>query len=307
LWLLGSLHRLSSNLNLIRKYKPDIIWVRDPWAALLVLFKLKNTKVILEIHTKSSTLFFRLLHFYNERLYCFPINPKNEKFLIRILPKAKYLIAPMGIDAKNLAKKSEVRNFVRLLRSRQHSKIKIGYVGKFSPQHYSKGVEDLILVAHKFHNDKQNFEVTLVGYLPDEKKELIELISNLGINSRYLKLRKHMPHSKAIETMKKFDILVMPLPKNKLYQGMPLKLLEYLSVGKVTIIAKADLTTDIFQNYFVPFYYEKNNPQSLYNCIFSSLNSKDLCDNIMNGVSFASRFTWQSRTKNIMNFTLNKI
>jgi len=307
LWLLGTMHRLITNLNLISQFKPDIIWTRDPWCAFLTFLKFNNTKVILEIHSKSSKLFFRLLSVYNNRLYYFPINQKNEKFLLKIQPEAKYLIAPMGIDAKNLAKSSEIRKFIIRLRTSKYSKIKIGYVGKFSPQHYSKGFEDLILVSNKFQKNRQNFEVTLVGYLPDEKKELDELISNLGVSSKYLKLKKHVPHSKAIEIMKKFDILIMPLPNNTNYRGMPLKLLEYLSVGKITIIAKSDLTTNLFKGKYRPFFYEKNDPESLYECIFSSLNSKDLYNNITNGVNFASEFSWQLRTESILNFTLNKI
>jgi glycosyltransferase involved in cell wall biosynthesis len=114
----------------------------------------------------------------------------------------------------------------------------------------------------------------------------------------------HMSHTSAVKSMKDFDILVLPLPFDSNYQGMPLKLLEYLSSGRIVIVAESEYIREIFNDGFYPYFYEQGNINSLHCSINAYMNEKDLERHILDGVNFASKFTWESRTKSVLNMVL---
>jgi glycosyltransferase involved in cell wall biosynthesis len=81
---------------------------------------------------------------------------------------------------------------------------------------------------------------------------------------------------------------------------MPLKLLEYLSTGKITIVADVPLYNQVFLKDFQPFYYTPGDPESLYDSICSAVRLKDLDKHLVAGVEFAANFTWDNRTLNML-------
>jgi glycosyltransferase involved in cell wall biosynthesis len=106
--------------------------------------------------------------------------------------------------------------------------------------------------------------------------------------------------------MKSFDILILPMPKDAQYLGMPLKLLEYLAVGRITIVAESPLIKDVFTKEFQPYYYPKNSSIGLFNSINFALNDVHLKKQILLGIRFASTYTWESRVTNVLNIVLSE-
>jgi glycosyltransferase involved in cell wall biosynthesis len=100
--------------------------------------------------------------------------------------------------------------------------------------------------------------------------------------------------------MKSFDVLVLPRYEDQNYNGMPIKLIEYISTGKISILARTFLYSEIFLGNFKPFYYEPKDINSLIFSINSALNSKNLENTLLEGLKFSKEFTWENRTLRIL-------
>ncbi len=298
LWSAYMISLILISTHKIKLFKPDLIWVRDPLIALLCSKKLKNKKIVLEIHSYSYEFVFKYLLKFKEIIILAPINSiMLENFQYRY-PGFKYILAPMGINSFNVTKDYEVKTFVTELTSRKNHEIKVGYIGNFAPQLYSKGIEDLIHLAQESCKKDSVIKIDLVGCNEIELKFFNDLRDKLEIPNTFLKFKTHVSHSTALKLMKDFDVLVLPEPRSDNYSGMPLKLLEYLSAGRVTIIANTKLFQSLFPGQFKPYFY--NNGIELYERILQVVNDKNLEQKILNGILFTSEYTWEKRTTVIL-------
>ena len=207
----------------------------------------------------------------------------------------------MGIRIENLQNHKACLSFIGSLKSRKHKGIEIAYIGKFNPNGYSKGIQDLIDLAKLYSDNNEKFYVTLIGANSNELEIYNDLKFSLQIKHKYLKVRRHITHSQAIKAMHKYDVLVLPEYRSQKYSGMPIKLLEYLSTGKITIVANTNLYRSLFTTEYKPFFYISGDKYSLDYAIKSSLNDNDLDKRLISGINFASRFTWEKRTLEIIN------
>jgi glycosyltransferase involved in cell wall biosynthesis len=305
-WRVGLAKIIIDNLRLIKDYDPEFIWARDPMIAYIYLKKFKSVKIILEVHDKSGIFFYKKLIKYNKRISYFPINQTNSNFLFSLNSKAKSNIAPMGIREENLASKNDCIKFTNSLKRRGKNGIRIGYIGKIAPGGYSKGTEDLIRLAKYAQSNELKLSVTLVGATETDFPKLNIIRNELAIKKDYLSFKAHMKHSQALSLMKTFDVLILPAYSSEKYVGMPLKLLEYLSTGKITIVADIPLYKKFFTKNFRPFFYEPGNIMSLEKTINSSLVMNNLNEHLIKGVSFASEFTWTNRTLMILDSAESK-
>jgi glycosyltransferase involved in cell wall biosynthesis len=210
----------------------------------------------------------------------------------------------MSINSKILATKNQIDEFILELNKKKNLGLKIGYIGNIAPQGYSKGVEDLIKLSQICQTKANHYEIVLIGCTLTEKKLFDQFKKDSALSEEYLKCETHLSHTEALRAMKTFDVLVLPVPQDRSYVGMPLKLLEYLAAGRITIIAESKVTTSIFQDGFKPYYYIPGNPLNLFNAIDFAISDLNLKRNISLGVNFASQFTWRSRTEKMLSITL---
>jgi glycosyltransferase involved in cell wall biosynthesis len=206
----------------------------------------------------------------------------------------------MGIRNISESIQVEINKYLSSLMNKKERPIQIGYIGRFAPGGYTKGIEDLINYAKFSQAMNLNNEITLIGAIESEIEDYNSLRISLGINSKYLKIKPHVSHSIAVRMMRSFDVLILPKYSSESYMGMPLKLLEYLSSGRITIIADIDLYTKFFTSSFKPFLYTPEDMLSLDYSLNSALKDKKLRAKLNAGVNFASNFTWQKRTSKIL-------
>jgi glycosyltransferase involved in cell wall biosynthesis len=304
-WLIGTAISILLNCKLIKSFKPELIWTRDPIVAFICLKCIPNIKIILEVHSKSAKFIYKILSKHQNKVYFFPINTINDNFLKSINSGLKTNLAPMAISSENLATENQINDFILQLNRKQKQNLRIGYIGNFAPQGYSKGIEDLIGLSKICQLNLNNFEITLIG-CTDYEKNLYEINQKkLGISVEYLRFMTHLSHSEALIMMKQFDVLVLPLPKDAKYIGMPLKLLEYLAAGRITIVAKSAITTSVFQDKYNPYYYLPGDTVNLFDIIHFAISDSDLKKNITSGVKFASQFTWKLRSEKVLSIALS--
>ena len=304
-WLMGTLISLLLNLTLIKSFKPELVWTRDPMIAFLCLKGVPNIRVVLEVHSTGTKFLYKFLSRYRNKVYFFPINTINDNFLKSINCDLETNLAPMAINSEHLATENQIDEYMVQLKTKQKQNLRIGYVGNFAPQGYSKGIEDLIELSRICQLNSNNFETTLIGCTDSEKNSYELHRKKLGIDVAYLKFMTHISHSEALIMMKEFDVLVLPLPMDSKYIGMPLKLLEYLAAGRVTIVANSVITTSVFQGEFNPYYYLPGNAVNLFNSIHFAISDSALKNTIESGIKFASQFTWELRSNKMLSIALS--
>ena len=303
-WQIGNSINLFLNLKQIKLFNPDIIWTRDPLIAFICSRNISKTKVILEVHNNNSKIVYKYICKHFKNISFFPINTINDNFLKSINPSIKTMLAPMSVNSEILVTKNQINDFILELSKKKERGLKIGYIGNIAPQGYSKGIEDLIKLSQICQAKANDYEIVLIGCTLREKQKFDKFKIEAAIKEKYLKFEIHLSHSEALKIMKTFDVLVLPLPQDRNYVGMPLKLLEYLAAGRITIIAKSIVTTSIFQNGFNPYYYVPGNPSNLFEVIEFAVSDLDLKKKISLGVDFASQYTWESRTERMLSINL---
>jgi glycosyltransferase involved in cell wall biosynthesis len=207
-------------------------------------------------------------------------------------------LAPLGIRYDTLVTKLECDHFVTQLKHKK--RFVVGYVGGFTTGGYSKGVEDLIFLAQYAQINQLPISIVLIGATKSEKLHFDALARDLGVQKCYLNIKSRVPHSKALKLMKSFDVLILPAPKSSTYDGVPLKLLEYLAAGRITLIAETKLNRKILPSNLHNYFYSTSDYSNIWPLIQSAIKSRDLSQRIFKSVDYASKFTWDIRTENIL-------
>jgi glycosyltransferase involved in cell wall biosynthesis len=178
-------------------------------------------------------------------------------------------------------------------------KLQIGYVGKFYPNGYSKGIEDLLKLSKIKEPLSESFNISLTGGTEKEILKLKRTISEEQLSIQNLEVNPHVPHALALEKMKNLDVIILPKPDSEKYLGFPLKCIEAVASGRIILAARCKTYTDVFSDSFQPYWYEPGDANSLYNSITQALCDSDLEAKINKGLVFAEQFSWETRTKNI--------
>ena len=280
----------------------DIFWIRD---FAMLTFVPKRGAIIFEMHGIMNKLKVLKLRFtIQDRIAVLaPISKGTEEQLDILRGGIEIVRAPMGIEGEFLETEEGVQEFldrVDILREASFKGLEIGYIGKFSPNGYSKGIEDLLELA-RFNLIEQNkYKISIIGGTNREVIAANHELSIYGLTENDVKISGHISHHAAIAKMKELDVLVLPMPASKKYVGFPLKSIESIASGRIVIAARCTIYKDIFNQDFEPYWYEPGNAISMDFAIKEALSDESLRDRITQGITFSSRFTWDARTKTLL-------
>ena len=293
-----------SNREELRRAKFEVAWIRDPKMYKFVIDMPKN---IVEIHNFVGRKGILKLtnNCENGNLVLAPISRTLTNYVASLNLKSKVVMAPMGIDLDQISAENSINDFVLQIQNSRKMKrqsIKVGYVGKFLPNGYSKGIEDLLDLACLNKLEKLELEISLVGGTLEEVANFEKKRSNLNLNPSDLEITPHLPHREALERMKTFEVLVLPQPDSKKYFGFPLKCIEAVASGRILVVADCSIYRDIFVSHFQPYWYTPKSPKSLFCAITNALSDNRLAEKILLGLEFARGFTWNQRTRTILNY-----
>ena len=290
------------NKNSISKLNLDLLWIRN---VQMLDFSFAASFIILEIHqlVKKSKLMRSINRSSPASILLTPISKILYQDLMKMNTGLSLTYAPMGVDSRVIASPESTVEFITRLREKTLSdsiKIDVGYVGKFFPDGYSKGVEDIIKLAKENRERKGELRISLTGGMEKEISQVNKLAKECNLSAKDLEINSHLSHKLALIKMKNLDVIILPKYESKSYVGFPVKCIEAIATGRIVIAAKCMIYDQIFTEKYQPYWYESGNGNSLYASIQRALSDEDLEARINLGLEFALQFTWDIRISNIL-------
>ena len=300
-WIVFWILTMKSSKKKIDSMRFDVIWIRD---SLMLSHVTRKTKVIFEVHqlVKRFSLI-TIRRFSKGNLLLAPISKVIASQLIKEDLGIPIQIAPMGISLDIIESDFGVNNYLNHLKNLHDNKylgLRVGYIGKFSPNGYSKGVEDLLGLAKINSRLESNFRISLVGGTDSEILQMNSKLEQYGITTKEIEISGHVGHAKAIKMFKQLDVIVLPKPASQKYVGFPLKAIESIASGRVVVAAKCTVYEDIFDQDFQPFWYTAGDSASLNMAIRQAVNEEGLRLKLNSGLNFALKFSWDDRTSRLL-------
>ncbi|MDC1053068.1 glycosyltransferase [Candidatus Pelagibacter sp.] len=236
----------------ILKQKEPIIITRNYFISYLcILFK---KKVIIEIHNDTliegrvTKFILKYFNFFNNKNL---INLVAISHAVKNLFIKKYSIYPKKITVLHSGSSIKINFKPKLVHNKR---LKIAYFGSISS---SKGIDTLIKLSKI--DQKNDY------YVYGGDKEQIRKIKKRNSNNN-LFLNSSIPYAKIPEAMLSMDILTMPYKKTIRSAGevddiskytSPLKLFDYLAVGKIIITSDLNVLREVIGDrnaYFIKNY-----------------------------------------------------
>jgi len=237
--------------NLIRKFKPDILYLLSSEAGFIgaiagklyrLLFWRKNPKIIYRIggwaFKEPRNIFIKKIYLWAEKLSApfkdiIITNSEFDKRLAiknKIAKPDKIITIYNGLDVDNLKFLSEKEAKIFIESKIQNTKYKIQnttLIGTIANLYKNKGLEYLILaIAKVMYHNKFNF--VIIGDGP-EKERLKNLIKKYNLEDEIF-LAGFIPD--AYNYLKAFDLFVLPSVK----EGQPWTILEAMA-AEIPIVA----------------------------------------------------------------------
>jgi glycosyltransferase involved in cell wall biosynthesis len=286
------------NKSMLSKLDLDLIWIRDPQ---MMRFATNVQRMILEIHQNFDLkkLTKRVFTSSRSKVVIAPISQSLLKKFKGSKLENFTVFSPMGINLEDVSGDEEAIGHINLLMNairNQARPLKVGYVGKFYPNGYSKGIEDILGLMSIRSIKNIPVEISLTGGTQSEIELVLEHIRASNLDQTHLHLNPHVPHKRALEAMRNLDVIVLPSPSSDKYMGFPLKCLEALATGKIVVVSRTKIYEDVFNQQFQPYWYSPGDVDSLSNSIEDAISDPDLRSRIIGGLAFSKGFTWMNRT-----------
>ncbi len=208
--------------------------------------------------------------------------------------KKSYIVLDDAIDLSDFEK----------IKTRQVSN-KFVYTGSYLK---GKGIELILDIAEYF----KKYKFCLYGNIDTFPKDLIE--RQKGIKN--LELNDHIPYKKIPKILKSAEFLLMPYPKrievlikniNVKNYISPLKMFEYLASKKIIFASKNESYKHILKNNYNSIMIEtENTKQWIQKISFVIRNKKKFLVLKKNSFTTAQKFTWDRRSKKIIEFSYEK-
>lgn len=240
---LGIKYYLFSILSILKSssFKADLYITRNFFTCLILI--LLKKKVILEIHhdlnSESRIVKFLVKNF----------NYLNSKYLVKVIAITNYVKKTYVSKYKLRQDKIEVlpsgSSIIAKFNFRKNAKnLNIGYFGSL---YESRGLNLLISLAKI--DKKNNY------YVYGNTKQLKNLIAKKNIKN--LNIKNYIPYKEIPKILMNMEVLLMPYVSNITAAGdfgditrftSPLKLFDYLSVGRVILCSNYSVLHEILKN-----------------------------------------------------------
>ena len=250
---------------------------RVPWEATLHPEKLKILSQIGGVITVNQSL-------------------KDEYTRYGIGPQ-KIMVAPAGVNLKRFEDVPDKRMARRALHKHDDHFL-IGYVGHLYPW---KGIDTLVqsmlYLSPKYH-------LVLVGGLPADIRRVQKQVAKMKIPRTTLS--GYLPPTEILPYLAAVDVLVLPTSgKEKMghYYTSPLKLFEYMAVGRPIVASDLPSTREILQHERNAYLVRADDPSSLAQGIRWVSEHPELAQSLAEQARLeVQAYSWENRAQKIIDF-----
>jgi len=235
--------------NLIRKFKPDILYLLSSEAGFIgsiagklyrLLFWRKNPKIIYRIggwaFKEPRNIFIKKIYLWAEKISApfkdiIITNSEFDRQLAiknKIAKPDKIITIYNGLDTDNLKFLSEEEARIFIESKIKHSINKSALIGTIANFYRNKGLEYLILAAQKLKNKGLDWQFVIIGKGP-ERSKIENFIKKTNLENNVF-LIGFVPD--AFECLKAFNLFVLPSIK----EGQPWTILEAMA-AEIPIVA----------------------------------------------------------------------
>ncbi|MBU0458849.1 glycosyltransferase family 4 protein [Patescibacteria group bacterium] len=272
LWMVITMYFYRKELKkFLSTHSTDLIYVRSPH----ILAPLLESKmpVVLELHTIPNRFKKRFISLCNKckRVVCLTTPMQDELIKLGVY-SSRVIVEGDGVDFDKYQNVSEDNWDLS-------SKPVIGYVGSLITQYkIEKGIPELMRAVKELKDKGKNVFCWIVGGPDDWKKAYEELASSIGLTEGDIRFEGRVDQAKVPLCITKCDVCVYPAPASShpyfMRDTSPLKLLEYLAVGKPTVCADIPPVRDCVDENIVEF-CDAGDSLSLADAIGRALDDRD--------------------------------
>lgn len=180
----------------------------------------------------------------------------------------------------------------------------VGYVGTFQEWH---GMDELIDAAKLIVREKPEAKFLMVG---PYYRATMARCSDQGLGSSFI-FTGPMPYEKVPDFMNACDVLVAPYNPSKIRSseqvrsrglGSPLKVFEYMSVGKPTITTNVEPISDPIEDGITGILVEQGNPTDLGTKLLSLLDDRKAAETMGRAgrASVVAKYSWSLVTSELV-------
>jgi len=165
----------------------------------------------------------------------------------------------------------------------------LGYIGSLLPE---KGLEFLFEVIRELPNIK----LTVIGGNKKQIKKLKILSENLGISRRVI-FKGFLSQSEIPKAIREIDILVAPFREEQ--ETIPLKVYEYMALGKPVLCSDIESVRVVAKDYF--FYFQPRNKESFKSSLKLMISNLKVTNKKVKTMrEYAENFRWNRVIEKIL-------
>jgi glycosyltransferase involved in cell wall biosynthesis len=258
-------------LSAIRQFRPEVIYDRynSYSTAALKAARRAGLPLLLEVNAPVAyersvyehlqLKFPRLARRY-ERTICsgadqvFAVSTPLKEYLVQTIgvEAGKIVVLPNGVDPDDFAPAdgSEVRRHYGI-----EDRMVIGFVGILRPWH---GLDLLLDAFQQLRHTLPTAHLLIVGDGPIQA-EVDAQVRRLGIDAA-VTITGRIPHGRVAPHVAAMDVCVSP---HATFYASPLKILEYMAMGKAVVAPALDNLRDLVQDDVTGALFEAGNARSL--------------------------------------------
>jgi len=290
-------------LKIVVKTKPDLVFARDSFGALLSA--LIGFNVFFEVHSPPhgrDIYFFKFLFSLKRIRRIVAISRALQDYLLKqySIKENKIIVAPDAVD----------QSWLDMSIDKVKSRRQLGYgkgdcvIGYSGSLYQGRGIELILDIAKKLPSD----QFLIIGGSDEERRRFDTMAKSIGLKN--LRFTGHIPNSQLPKYLFSCDILLMPYQK-KLETAnrgpdtskfmSPLKMFEYLATGKPIISSNLEVIKEVLVNERNSLLVEPDDISQWCNAIERLKSDSQLVRTLgVNARDDVKRFTWSERSKMIL-------
>jgi glycosyltransferase involved in cell wall biosynthesis len=302
-------------LKIIKSYDPEMILIRFSqydFLAKIIVAKYGN-KVALEVNAPiSKETNDHYLKWYGTKIQYSLENYlyNNSKLIYTVSEELKVIISKQVINTEKIftiANGANPNDFesnpLKSVELRAKYNIDndfvIGFVGHLKPWH---GSDDLLRCMEKLTKKYERVKLIIIGGA-NQKEEIIDKIRSLNIESNVL----HLPsieHNDLPYYLDLFDVAVAPYPYIEDFYFSPLKLFEYMSMGKAVVASNIGQISYIINDGKNGLLFEPSNIDMMAEQIEKIYQNEELRNIIGKNAreTIINNYTWNHTAEKVVNY-----